>query len=142
MPAQMATVEQHAREARAQLRRSVADAVREIVERSRGRPVERVVLALGPYAERWHVERYWCELSEGTSAGEATLTCEQVLDGLICADCRDPYFGTCLDLCPRCGGEGLLVAPAPDVAVVALSCVLPRTSLPAATPTSSRCRPS
>jgi Zn finger protein HypA/HybF involved in hydrogenase expression len=96
-------------------RGAVADAVREVVERSKGRPVRRAVLMLGPGVEPASVELYWRELAAGTSAADAALVCEYALDGLVCTECQEPYLGTRLDLCPRCGGEGLITSPAPEV---------------------------
>jgi hydrogenase nickel incorporation protein HypA/HybF len=98
-------------------RGAVADAVNDVVERSGGKPVSRVVLLLGSQVEPAAVELYWRELAAGTGAADAVLTCALALDELACTECGHSYFGTKIDPCPHCGGIGLVVSPAPEVAV-------------------------
>ena len=98
-------------------RAAVADAVEAVNARAHGARVAAVSLETGPGVEPEHVAQYWRELSVGTPAAGATLSFGQALDELTCLGCANSYRGVELDPCPRCGADGLVVVPAPEVAV-------------------------
>jgi Zn finger protein HypA/HybF involved in hydrogenase expression len=101
-------------------RAAVANALRQVVERSGRSSVTRVVLNVGADLQPETVQLYWRELARGTNAADASLEIERAADVLVCTSCAKRYFGTKLDCCPRCGSDGLIVEAAPEVAVAEL----------------------
>jgi Zn finger protein HypA/HybF involved in hydrogenase expression len=101
-------------------RSAVANALRQVIDRSRRNPVARVVLNVGADVEPEAVELCWRQLAHGTNAATATLVIQRAADVLVCSGCGKRYFGTKLECCPRCGRHGLVVEPAPAVTVAEL----------------------
>jgi Zn finger protein HypA/HybF involved in hydrogenase expression len=82
-----------------------------------GHRVRSVTLITGPDMVVDIAADAWAHVIEGTAAGAATVDWEEALDLLSCFGCGTGYHGDKLSLCPRCGGSGLVVEPAPEFAV-------------------------
>lgn len=95
----------------------MAEVVETLAGLAGGRQVERVEIALGPGVDSRRAQRAWEELTEETPLGLAHVTWEQATDLLRCADCGHEYAGDRLDVCPYCGGDGVVVEAAPPVSL-------------------------
>lgn len=95
----------------------VSTALSELLERTNGQPVRAVRLALGPGAEREVIEAVWAQAVAGTAADGAVVEWVEARDELVCFDCGRLYAARRLDPCPACGGNGLVVGPAPDITI-------------------------
>ncbi len=81
------------------------------------RPVTRVWVAVGPAVDIDALRAQWEHAAEATPLAAAAVEWSTAADELACFDCGDDYRGTRLTCCPGCGGTGLVVAPAPELAV-------------------------
>jgi Zn finger protein HypA/HybF involved in hydrogenase expression len=79
--------------------------------------VSRVTLALSPETDAAVVEEAWRVVTSGTPVAAATLTCITQDHVLQCLECGAEYMGGKLSPCPSCGGNGLIIDPAPEVAL-------------------------
>lgn len=84
-------------------------------------PVTEVTLATAPDTPVEVVEEAWRSASAGTSFADAVLTCVVRDHGLQCLNCGANYRGDKLSVCPACHGNGLIVEPSPEVALVGWS---------------------
>lgn len=83
--------------------------------------VSSVHVAVGPRVNLEVAAAAWSEAVAGTALAEAHVTWEAAFDELCCFTCGREYRGRLLDSCPDCGGNGLVVAPADEVAVTGWS---------------------
>lgn len=56
-------------------------------------------------------------MTENTPLADAHVTWEQALDLLRCRDCGHEYTGDCLESCPYCGGDGVMIERALPVSL-------------------------
>lgn len=82
-------------------------------------PVTRVLVTVGPRADREVVEIGWAILVRDTPLALASVRFEEVSDEMRCLSCLAEYAGSTLDRCPTCGGDGLAQGLALDVSVAA-----------------------
>jgi Zn finger protein HypA/HybF involved in hydrogenase expression len=92
-------------------------AVAELTARCDTDAVRQVRVAIGPDVDRAVAEAAWANAAAGTPAEGAVVTWERALNTLCCLDCGGLYPGGRLDRCPRCGGDGLVVDAAPELAL-------------------------
>ncbi|MGF1662718.1 MAG: hydrogenase/urease maturation nickel metallochaperone HypA [Kineosporiaceae bacterium] len=92
-------------------------AVTALLAAAGGRPVTRVRVAVGPAVDIEAVRARWEHAVEGTPLAAAAVEWSAATDDLTCWECGDDYRGTRLTRCPACGSTGLVVAPAPELAV-------------------------
>lgn len=76
-----------------------------------------VTLAHNPETSADVIVDAWRSVTAGTAVGDAELTCVVDEHGLCCLDCGRDYRGAKLSRCPHCGGNGLIVDSAPEVAL-------------------------
>lgn len=93
-------------------------AVAALVEAGAGRPVRTVVLAIGPGVDLDAAVAAWQSATAGTGLAGSRVDWQRAADRLRCFDCGHEYDGRPLDPCPACGADGLVVAPADELAVV------------------------
>ncbi|WP_018637729.1 hydrogenase maturation nickel metallochaperone HypA [Parafrankia elaeagni] len=93
-------------------------AVSAIIEASAGAPVRTVVLAAATGVDISSASAAWHAAATGTPLEATDLTWEHAPDRLRCFACGHDYDGARLDPCPSCGGNGLVIAPADELAVV------------------------
>ncbi|OAA19796.1 hydrogenase nickel incorporation protein HypA/HybF [Frankia sp. EI5c] len=93
-------------------------AVTTIIEASAGAPVRTVVLAAADGVDIASAAAAWRAAAAGTCLETTDVAWQRVLDRLRCFSCGHEYDGTRLDPCTACGGNGLVVAPADELAVV------------------------
>lgn len=82
--------------------------------------VDSIVLSIGPDTDTEVVQEAWRSATAGTSIAVARLELTQAKHELVCIECGAVYHGGKLSLCPQCGGNGLVVERAPEVAVAGL----------------------
>lgn len=75
----------------------------------------RIEVALGPSMEQPVAEAAWEHIVEGTALQSVDVEWTTVSDLLACLVCAAEYRGEKVDVCPECGGDGLVVEPAMDV---------------------------
>ncbi|MDH3499181.1 MAG: hydrogenase maturation nickel metallochaperone HypA [Acidimicrobiia bacterium] len=80
--------------------------------------VSMVTLALSPETDSAVVEQNWRSAAADGVVEDAVVTCIVQDHGLYCLDCGIDYRGEKLTECPACGGNGLIVDAAPEVALV------------------------
>jgi Zn finger protein HypA/HybF involved in hydrogenase expression len=97
----------------------IAGAVAALLAAAGTRPVATVTVTLGPGMDPEVASAAWAQASAGTAAGGAAVTWAEALDTLRCLDCGRDYPGDRLARCPACGGDGLVVDAAPQVAITA-----------------------
>lgn len=95
----------------------VSEVAMAVTTAAAGAPVGRVTLSVGPDTNAAVVEETWRTTTAGTPLGDATLACVVHPHGLQCLDCGVEFEGGKLSRCPACGGNGLVVTPAPEVAL-------------------------
>lgn len=96
----------------------VSEAAARVLEGTEGRRLTSVVLGIGSGSEREIVAVAWAHVTAGTVAEAAAVTWVDVAHTLQCFPCGATYHGGKLDVCPSCGGNGLVVDAAPDFAVL------------------------
>lgn len=79
--------------------------------------IGRVVLSVGPDTDKGVVEEAWRSATAGTGIASARLELADATHELVCLECSGSYRGSKLSSCPVCGGNGLVVDRAPEVAV-------------------------
>jgi hydrogenase nickel incorporation protein HypA/HybF len=92
-------------------------AVTALLAAAGGRPVTRVRVTVGPAVDIEAVRAQWEHAAEATLLAAAAVEWSTATDELTCLECGDDYRGTRLTCCPGCGGTGLVVAAAPELAV-------------------------
>lgn len=97
----------------------VTGAVAALLAATRNRSVAAVTVALGPGMDPAAARTAWSTAAAGTAVEAATVTWSAAPDALRCLGCGRDYTGDRLTACPGCGGDGLVIAPAPAVAVMA-----------------------
>lgn len=83
-----------------------------------GRPVRQVTLGLGPGVDPEVVASAWRSATAGGPAESAEVIWNAQPNLLSCLGCGLDYRGSKLDRCPACAADGLVIAPAPEVAVL------------------------
>lgn len=82
-----------------------------------GAGVNSVHVAISPRVNLEVAAAAWSEAVAGTALAGAHVTWEPAFDELYCLTCGRTWPGRALERCPDCGGDGLVVTPADDVAV-------------------------
>ena len=82
-----------------------------------GEAVAEIEVALGPGVNREDAARFWRTLTEETSLANTHVIWEQALDLLRCGGCGHEYTGDRLEICPYCGGDGVVIEPALPVSL-------------------------
>lgn len=95
----------------------MADALETLRRLVDDQPIGEVEIALGPDVDREKAAESWKTLTEGTPLAEAHVTWEQASDLLRCGECGHEYTGDRLESCPYCGGDGVVIEPAPPVSL-------------------------
>lgn len=96
----------------------VSEAAARVLEGTEGRRLTAVVLGVGSGAAREVVAAAWARVTAGTEAEAAAVTWVEIADTLQCFACGAAYHGGKLDVCPSCGGNGLVVDAAPDFSIL------------------------
>lgn len=96
-------------------------AVAALADAADGRPIAEVTLAIGPGVDPDAAAHAWSAAVPGTPAAQAAVTWIRAEDGLTCLTCGRDYTGDRLSRCPRCAGNGLVVAPAPEIEILGWS---------------------
>lgn len=102
----------------------VRAAAAELAEVVGDAPVARLVVQTGPgvdpdvAAAAWKTEVGSTGTGPGAGLAGADVRWEPAQDGLCCLSCGRAYPGDSLSRCPACGGNGLVVEPAAEIAVV------------------------
>ncbi|HLU52081.1 MAG TPA: hydrogenase/urease maturation nickel metallochaperone HypA [Acidimicrobiia bacterium] len=81
-------------------------------------PIASVEIALGPGVDPHEAEMAWKALTDGTPLGEARVTWERAYDRLVCDLGGHEYTAEVMETCPYCGADGVVIEPAPPIAVV------------------------
>lgn len=76
-----------------------------------------VEIRLGPNMDEDVTKATFAHLVRDTHIADMRVKWRRASDLLNCLDCDADYHGTKTDLCPACGGNGLVVESAPDVAL-------------------------
>jgi hydrogenase nickel incorporation protein HypA/HybF len=93
-------------------------AVSALVEASAGQPVRTVLLAIGPGVDPESAAAAWHTAVNGTCLDNSHVEWQRATDRLRCFTCGHEYDGHRLDQCPRCDGNGIVVAPADELAII------------------------
>ncbi|HLZ37445.1 MAG TPA: hydrogenase/urease maturation nickel metallochaperone HypA [Mycobacteriales bacterium] len=96
----------------------VGAAASALTEASGAVPLARVVFEIGPGMDSEVVDAAWTSTVAGSGLAGAEVRWEQVQDALACLSCGSEYRGSALTPCPSCGGSGLVVTAAPEIAIV------------------------
>ena len=81
-------------------------------------PLASVEIALGPGVDSHESELAWKEFTDGTAFGDTRVTWERAYDRLVCDFAGHEYTGEAMEACPYCGADGVVIEPAPPIAVV------------------------
>jgi len=95
----------------------VSAAAANLIETVSGRSLSEVTVAIGPTVSAEIAAEAWMSAVLGTTAEQATVHWVGRSHVLACFLCGWEYAGDKLDVCPQCGGNGLVVAAAPEVEV-------------------------
>lgn len=95
----------------------VGEVVARLLTLAEGNPLSEVTVAIGPEMYEPVAEDAWRSAVFGTNAEDAKVRWVEGLHLLSCFQCSAEYRGAKLDRCPSCGGDGLVLEPAPDVAL-------------------------
>jgi hydrogenase nickel incorporation protein HypA/HybF len=96
----------------------VRAAVAALVDAAGGRPMRAVVLAVGAGVDVDSAAAAWQLAAAGTGLEGASVTWRRCHDTLRCFTCGREYEGDALARCPSCGGTGIVVARAAEIAVL------------------------
>jgi Zn finger protein HypA/HybF involved in hydrogenase expression len=96
----------------------VRAAVAALVDAAAGRPMRTVVLAVGAGVDVDAAATAWRTAAIGTCLEATEVDWQRASDRLRCFACGIEYDGEPLDLCPSCGGTGIVVTRAPELAAV------------------------
>ena len=88
-----------------------------LAEQTAGTSVGAVHVAISSRVNLEVAAAAWSEAVAGTALAGAHVTWEPALDELCCFTCGRTWSGRPLERCPDCGGDGLVVTPAQEVAV-------------------------
>lgn len=97
-------------------RAAVTRALAELIESADG-AIGRVAARIGSGVDVAVVQSTWDQAAAGTRAQSSFLVCEAAADTLRCLDCANTYEGDKLAQCPSCGGNGLVIAAAPEFVI-------------------------
>lgn len=93
-------------------------AVAAVCDAAGSQPVREVTLALGPGIDRGAAAQAWRIAVAGGPLAGAAVRWESTGDLVQCLTCGEQYAGDAVTACPSCGGDGLVVQPAPELAIV------------------------
>ncbi|WP_239334279.1 hydrogenase/urease maturation nickel metallochaperone HypA [Frankia sp. CiP3] len=93
-------------------------AVAALVDASAGARVRTVVLAIGTGVDIDAAAAAWHGAATGTCLEASHVEWRNAADRLRCFACGCEYDGGRLDPCPSCGGNGIVIAAADELAVV------------------------
>ncbi|WP_131747357.1 hydrogenase/urease maturation nickel metallochaperone HypA [Frankia sp. Cppng1_Ct_nod] len=93
-------------------------AVAALVDATAGEFVRTVVLAVGTGVDVDSAAAAWHGAAGGTCLEACVVEWRRVSDRLRCFACGREYDGERLDLCPACGGNGIVIRAADELAVV------------------------
>lgn len=79
--------------------------------------VDSIMLSIGPDTDKEVVREAWRSATAGTPIASARLELAKATHELLCIECGASYQGGKLSPCSECGGNGLVVQRAPEVAV-------------------------
>jgi len=96
----------------------VRAAVAAVAEAAADRPVRTLTLAVGAGVDLESTAMAWQAAAAGTVLEHCDVRWQRALDHLRCFTCTREYEGDPLDLCPSCGGSGIVVDLAPEIAAV------------------------
>lgn len=83
-----------------------------------GSSIGPVELRIGPSVDPSVARQAYSASAAGTNLEAARMELRRVEDLLACLDCAEQYRGGRLQRCPSCGGDGLVVSPAPDAQLI------------------------
>lgn len=98
-------------------RAPIAEVVADLERRHRKAPLTAAEIAVGPTIDLSVAEAAYELMVQGTDLATVAITWTRALDMLACVSCGWEFEGHKVDLCPSCGGLGLVVDPAPAVAL-------------------------
>jgi Zn finger protein HypA/HybF involved in hydrogenase expression len=93
-------------------------AVAALADAAAGRPVRAVTLAVGTGVDLASAATAWQAAAAGTCLETCQVRWERASDRLRCFSCGHEYDGEPLDQCPSCGGSGIIITRAPELAAV------------------------
>lgn len=79
--------------------------------------ITEVTIAIGPGVDPDSAASAWRTAVRATPLAGAHVHWRRARDLLRCLDCAHEYRGDRLTRCPRCGQDGLVVEPAPELAI-------------------------
>jgi hydrogenase nickel incorporation protein HypA/HybF len=83
-----------------------------------GRPARTITLAAGSGVDLASAAAAWQAAAAGTCLEGCHVEWQRAPDRLRCFACGHEYEGEPLDPCPSCGGNGIVIEPAPELAAV------------------------
>jgi len=92
-------------------------AVAALAQASDGQRVATITLAVQPGVDLPSADAAWRVAAAGTCLEGATVHWQRALDRLRCFDCGADFDGQEADLCPACGGNGIVIEAAREVTV-------------------------
>ncbi len=96
----------------------VRAAVAALADATAGQPVRTVVLAVGSGVDIDAAASAWQAAAAGTRLAGTAVEWRRATDRLRCFTCGCEYDGGPLEMCPSCGGTGIVVTRAPELAAV------------------------
>ena len=96
----------------------VRAAVAALADATAGQPVRTVVLAVGSGVDIDAAASAWQAAAAGTRLAGTAVEWRRATDRLRCFTCGCEYDGRPLEMCPSCGGTGIVVTRAPELAAV------------------------
>ena len=93
-------------------------AVAALAEAAGGQPVHTVTLATGSGIDLASATAAWQAAATGTPLEGCHVEWQRAPDRLRCFTCGSEDDGAPLDPCPGCGGNGIVIKPAPELAAV------------------------
>lgn len=96
----------------------VRAAVAALAEAAGGRPLRTVTLAVGAGVDFASAAMAWETAAAGTCLEGCQVEWQRARDRLRCFSCGQEYDGAPLDMCPSCGGSGIAIEQAPELAAL------------------------